>query len=123
MNASKTCDEMSTFDGDLIEAEIGKTGIERTLRAIRREAGQKSQILNGNSLSDHGEAWTGQRIPVTRCAVEQQRHPRIERNVPAVLCQVGQQKERARIEISSRQDERGVRRAPHARGKHGALPL
>ena len=121
VNPAETGDQVPAFDGDPIETEIGEAGIDGARRVMRGEAGETARVLDGSGLPDHGQARPGQRVPVARRAVEQQRDPRIERDVAAVLRQIGQQQKRARIEIGGDQDERRVGRAAHARGQGSAL--
>jgi hypothetical protein len=46
---------------------------------MRGEAGETSRVLDGSCLPNHGQARPGQRVLVTRRAVEKQRDPRVER--------------------------------------------
>ena len=105
VDRAETGDEVSAFDGDPIEPEIDKTGIHGARRVVRGQAGETSRVLDGSGLPDHGQAWSGQRVPEARRAVDQKRYPRVECDVPAMLRQIGQQQKRARVEIGGDQDK------------------
>ena len=114
-------DEMAAFDRDPIEMEIGKAGIDGARRVVRGEAREAARVVDRLGLPDHGQARPGQRVGVARGGVEQQRDPRVEGDIAAVLREIGQQQKRARIEIGGEQDQRRVGRAAQAGGERGAL--
>ena len=85
------------------------------------EAGEKARVLDGACLPGHGQAWSGQRILVAGRAVEQERDPWVERNIPAVLRKIGQQQTRACIKIRGDEDEGRIGCAAHICGECCAL--
>jgi hypothetical protein len=72
---------------------------------VSEDARQTAPIVERQSASKEAEARPGQWVGVALGGVEQQRDTRIEGDVAAVLGKVGEQQERARIEIDREQYE------------------
>ncbi len=97
VDAAEPGDEMAALDRDPVEVEIGKAGIERALEGWRaQKRAEQRRVVGALGPPEHASA----RGPVSGSAwpagaVEQQRDPRIGRDVLRVLGEVGQQQQRA----------------------------
>ena len=112
---------MAALDRDPVEAEIGKAGIERARRVTRGKAREQARIGNRLGPPDQGQPRPVERVGMALGAVEQQRDARVEGDVAAVLGEVGQQQQRARVEIGGDQHQRGIGCAAQAGGECRAL--
>jgi len=110
------------FDRDPVEAKIAKAGIEGTRRVMRDKPREAARIIDGFSPPNQGEAGSGKGVGVTLGSVEQQRDPRVECDIAAVLGKVGQQHERARVEIANDEDKRSIRGAAQTGSERGTIP-
>jgi hypothetical protein len=120
-NLSKTGNEVGTFEDNAVETEVAKTGVDRAGRMMGGEPREATRVIDRFSPPNQGEARPGQRVGVTLGGVEKQGYPRIEGNIAAMLSEIGEQQERACIEIGGEQNERRVRGALQVRGQRRAL--
>ena len=106
LDPAEAGDEVAALDHDAVEMEIAKTGIGGARRVVRDKAREATRIIGRLSPPEQGQARPGQGIGMALGGVEQQRDPRIERDVAAVLRQIGQQQQ-----AGSRRDRRRSARA------------
>ena len=73
---------------------------------MRGEARQAALVGDLLGPPDQGQPGSGKRVLVALGGIDKQRDPRIESNIAAVLRKIGQQQQRACIEIGGKKDQR-----------------
>ena len=114
-------DEMAALDGDPVEVEIGKAGIARARRVARGEAGGGARIVAPFGPAEQRQPRPGERVGMAGRVFEQQRDQRVGSEVAGVLGEIGQQQERARIEIAGGRDQRDIGTPGQAGGERGVV--
>ena len=105
-------DEMAALDRDPIETEIGKAGIDGARRVVRGEAGaERADRRRRSARPSKRQPRPGQRVGIARGASNSSEIRGSKAILRRVLGEIGQQQQRARIEIAGDSDERDIGRA------------
>jgi hypothetical protein len=107
-DAAEPCHEMAALDIDAIEMKIGEAGVDGARRVPRREAGSGTCVVNALGAPEQRQPRPGERVGISGSRLEQQRHGRLGQQVACVRCEVGQQQQRAGVNVAGHRDKRDV---------------
>src|SRR4029077_14302686 len=100
---------MGTLDGHPVDMEVAKSGVGDARWMVRNKAFKAARVAYLLSTTEQCQARAGQRIGMAFRGVKQERYPWVEGDVAAVLRKIGQQQQRARVNIDGKEYERSIR--------------
>ena len=103
--------EVAARGGEPVDVEVGEAGIERGIGVAGEKAALKPWLLGARDAPQHAQAGAGLRILQPRCGLDEQARAWIAGEVAGVVGDIGQQQDRAGVEIAGDGHQRCVRPA------------